>query len=58
MVKCGRKEKRQNKIEHGLNLEGRRKEKRNVRKKSVPDLKGNSSDSLGRRTSTRCARHI
>ncbi|MCJ7634125.1 hypothetical protein MUP77_17275 [Candidatus Bathyarchaeota archaeon] len=44
MVKCGRKEKHQYKIEHGLNLRRRRKEKNNIRTKSLPDLKGNSPD--------------
>jgi hypothetical protein len=47
VVTCGRKEKRQSKIEHGLSLGRRRKEKRNVRTKSVPDLKDKSPDSLG-----------
>jgi hypothetical protein len=47
VVTCGRKEKHQNKIEHGLNLRRRRKEKRNVRRKSVPDLKDNNPDRLG-----------
>ena len=42
MVTCGRKEKHHNKIEHGLNLGRRRKEKRSVRIKSLPDLKDNS----------------
>jgi hypothetical protein len=44
VVTCGRKEKHQYKIEHGLNLGRRRKEKSNVRTKSLPDLKGNSPD--------------
>ena len=43
MVICGRKEKHRYKIERGLNL-GRKKEKSNVRTKSLPDLKGNSPD--------------
>ena len=47
MVTCGRKEKHQNKIERGLNLGKRRKEKINARRKSVPDLKDNSPDRLG-----------
>ena len=47
MVTCKRKEKLQNKIEHGLNLGRRSKEKRNVKRKNVPDLKGNSPDRLG-----------
>lgn len=47
MVTCGRKEKHQNKIEHILNLRRRRKEKRSVRIKSLPDLKDNSPDKLG-----------
>jgi len=47
VVTCGRKEKHQNKIEHGLNLGRRKKEKRNVRRKSVPDLKDSSPDRLG-----------
>ena len=38
MVKCGRKEKHQYKIEHGLNLRRRRKEKRNVRAKKLARL--------------------
>ena len=44
MVTCGRKEKRQNKIERGLNLGRRRKETSSVRTRSLPDLKGNSPD--------------
>jgi hypothetical protein len=44
MVTCGRKEKHQYKIEHALNLGRRRKEKRSVRIKRLPDLKGNSPD--------------
>jgi hypothetical protein len=44
VVTCGRKEKHQYKIEHGLNLGRRRKEKRSVRVKSLPGLKGNSPD--------------
>jgi hypothetical protein len=44
VVTCGRKEKRQYKIESGLNLGKGRKEKSNVRIKSLPDLKGNSPD--------------
>ena len=44
MVKRGRKEKHQYKIESGLNLVRRRKEKSSVRTKSLPDLKGNSPD--------------
>jgi hypothetical protein len=47
VVTCGRKEKHQNKTEHILNLGRRRKEKRSVRVKSVPDLKDNSPDRLG-----------
>jgi len=47
VVTCGRKEKHQNKIERGLNLGRRRKEKRNVRRKSMPDLKDNGPDRLG-----------
>lgn len=54
MVTCGKKERHQNEIEHGLNLGRRKKEKRNVRRKSVPGLKDNSPDRLGYRTSTRC----
>ena len=44
MVACGRKEKHQYKIEHGLNLGRRRKEKRSVRIKSLPDLRDNSPE--------------
>jgi hypothetical protein len=44
VVICGRKEKHQYKIEHGLNLRRRRKEKRSVRIRSLTDLKGNSPD--------------
>ena len=44
MVTCGRKERHQYKIERDLNLGRRRKEKSNVRTKSLPDLKGNSPD--------------
>ena len=44
MVTCGRKEKRQYKIEHGLNLGRRRKEKNNARIRSLPDLEGNSPE--------------
>ena len=47
MVTCGRKEKHQYKIEHGLNLRRRTKEKRSVRIKSLPELKGNSPDRFG-----------
>jgi hypothetical protein len=46
VVTWGRKEKHQYKIERGLNLGRRRKEKRSVRIKSLPDLKGNSPDRL------------
>ena len=46
MVICGRKEKHQYKIEHGLNLGRRRKEKSSVRIKRLPDLKDNSPDRL------------
>jgi hypothetical protein len=46
VVTCGRKEKHQYKIEHGLNPRRRRKEKSSVRIKSLPDLKGNSPDRL------------
>jgi len=42
VVTCGRKEKRQYKIEYGLNLRRRRKEKRNVRIRSLLDLKDSS----------------
>jgi hypothetical protein len=44
MVTCGRKEKRQYKIEYGLNLGKGRKEKSSVGIKSLPELKGNSPD--------------
>jgi hypothetical protein len=44
VVTCGKKEKHQYKIERGLNLGRRRKEKSNVRTKSLPDLKGNGPD--------------
>jgi len=47
VVTCGRKEKHQNKIEHILNLRRRRKERRSVRIKSLPDLKDSSPDRLG-----------
>jgi hypothetical protein len=50
VVACGRKEKHQYKIEHDLNLGRRRKEKRSVRVKSLPDLKGNSPDRSAART--------
>jgi hypothetical protein len=46
VVTCGRKEKHQYKIENGLNLGRRRKEKSSVRIKSLSDLKGNSPDRL------------
>jgi hypothetical protein len=46
VVACGRKEKHQYKIERGLNLGRRRKEKSGVRIKSLPDLNGNSPDRL------------
>ena len=46
MAICGRKEKHHNKIEHGLNLGRRRKEKTSVGTKSLPDLEGNSPDRL------------
>ncbi len=42
MVACGRKEKHQYKIENGLNLRRGRNEKRNVRIRSLPDLKDSS----------------
>ena len=44
MVTCERKEKHQYKIEHGLNLGRRRKEKISVKIKSLPDLKDNSPE--------------
>jgi hypothetical protein len=44
VVTCGTKEKHQNKIEHGLNLGRRRKEKRSARIRNLLDLKDNSPD--------------
>jgi hypothetical protein len=44
--KCGRKGRQENGIESNLSLGKRKKEKRLVRGKSSPDLKGNSPDGL------------
>ena len=46
MITCGRKEKRQYKIERDLNLGRKRKEKSSVKIRSLPDLKGSSPDRL------------
>jgi hypothetical protein len=47
---CGRKEKRQYEIEHGLNLGRRRKEKRSARIRNLLDLKDNSPEHARNKT--------